>query len=255
MKYLVTGVKYVLLILVTLISLIPFVMMICMSTHTTFEINLGMIYTIGDALMENIQTLSQTSYGTYYFNSFYIAVVSTLLSLLISCLCGYGLAVYRFKLRKLFFTIIMATMMVPTQVGMIGFIMEMRALGLNNTHIPVIFYAVAWPFGVFWVRQFAQKAIPVDCLESARLEGCGEWRIFFSIGIPFLLPAIASLSMIAFITSWNAFLMPMMVLNDASLYTLQLGIRALGDAFHRDIAAQIAGLSLGVVPILLVFKS
>lgn len=246
-------VSYSGLFVVTLISFFPFLVMMSMSTHTTMEVYRGEILSIGTALWENICKLAQTNYFRYYFNSFYVAVAATILSIVISCLCGYGLAVYEFKLKKAIFMLIMATMMVPSQVGMIGFVLEMRKIGWVNTHIPLIFATVAWPFGVFWIRQFVTQSIPMECLESARIDGGSELRIFMSIAMPFLKPAIASLAMIAFLASWNSFLMPMMVLNKDELFTLQLGIRAIGDSHVRDIAVQIAGLSLGVVPILLIF--
>lgn len=252
-KKIVNAIGYIGLFLMTAMSLFPFYVMICMSSHTTNEISRGIVYTLGTALWENIKTLTETNYIRYYANSLYIAVLSMVLSILVSCLCGYGLAIYEFRMPKAMFSVIMATMMIPAQVSMIGFILEMRKMGLSNTHIPLIFYSVAWPFGVFWIRQFVQQSIPIDCLECARIDGCGEWKIFFQIGMPFLKPAISSLAMIAFLNSWNAFLVPQVLLNSDELYTLQIGIRAIGNSHVRDIAAQIAGLSLGVVPILIVF--
>lgn len=245
--------SYIGLFAVTLLSACPFIVMVCMSTHTTNEIYRGAIFSFGNALMENIEKLSETSYVLYYFNSFWIALVSTLLALLVSCLCGYGLAIYKFRLNKALFTLVMVTMMIPSQVAMIGFVLEMRLLGWNNSHIPLIFGTVAWPFGVFWIRQFVLQSVSQECLECARMEGCNEWRVFFQIGMPFLKPALFPLAMISFLGSWNAFLMPQLLLNDDKLYTLQLGIRAIGNSHVRDIAVQIAGLSLGVVPILLIF--
>lgn len=252
-KKAVNLIGYTGLFLATAVSLFPFFVMICMSTHTTPEVYKGMVYTIGNALIENIKTLTQTNYIRYYFNSLYIAILSMTFSILISCLCGYGFAVYRFRGQNIMFAIVMATMMIPTQVGLIGYVLEMRLLGLTNSHLPLILYSIAWPFGVFWIRQFVQQAIPKECLECARIDGCNEWRIFFRIGMPFLRPAISSLAMISFLGSWNAFLMPQLVINEDKLFTLQLGVRALGNSHVRDIAAQIAGLSLGVVPILIIF--
>lgn len=245
--------SYAVLFLVTLLCACPFIVMVCMSTHTTNEIYRGAIFSFGNALMENIQKLSETNYVGYYFNSFYISALSTILVLLVSCLCGYGLAIYKFRFNKALFTLVLVTMMIPSQVAMIGFVLEMRLLGWNNTHIPLIFGTVAWPFGVFWIRQFVLQSIPKECLECARIEGCSEWKAFFQIGIPFLKPAIFPLAMIAFLNTWNAFLIPQLLLNDDKLYTLQMGIRAIGNSHVRDIAVQIAGLSLGVVPILLIF--
>lgn len=244
---------YGIIIIISAFALFPFYSMLCMSTHTRTEIYQGDIFTLGSAFLDNARTVLASDFLLWYWNSVKVAVCTTVISVLVACMCGYGLAKYQFRLNKKLFYLVIATMMVPTQTSLVGYIIEMRTMGLINSHLPLILQTAAWPFGVFWVRQFAISSIPTEVMESARMDGASEVRIFFSIGLPFLKPAIASLSMIAFLASWNAYLLPMIVINKPQLQTLQVGIRTFGDMFARDIAAQITGLVLGILPILLVF--
>lgn len=239
--------------IIALISIAPFYFMIMMGTYKSSEIYTGVKLVPGYFLQVNFNTLMSIDFMKYYGNSLFVAGSCALLTVLVCAACGYGLAKYRFRGRKTMTGLIMLTMMVPTQLSLVGFTIEMNQLGWLNTHLPLIIPAAASAFGVFWMNQFISGAIPDSVVESARLDGCGEFRIFFQIALPFIRPACMTLALISFLWSWNNFLLPMIVLSKESLYTLPLGIRQLATQFRTDIGAQILGLTLATIPMLLMF--
>jgi multiple sugar transport system permease protein/cellobiose transport system permease protein len=143
--------------------------------------------------------------------------------------------------------------MVPTQLSLVGFIIEINKIGWLNTHLPLIIPPAASAFGVFWIRQYTRSGIPDSVVESARLDGCGEFRIYLQIAMPFMRPACVTLLMLSFLWTWNSFFIPMIVLSSNKLYTIPLGIRQLTTQYRADVAAQILGLSIATIPMLAVF--
>ena len=114
-------------------------------------------------------------------------------------------------------------------------------------------YYVANCFGTFWMTQFIRSNVPNEVLESARIDGCGEFRIFFQIVLPYLKPAIATLTILQFMWNWNNYLLPLVILNDTNLYPITLGIATLATQYATNYPAQICALSLGTLPLILIF--
>jgi multiple sugar transport system permease protein/cellobiose transport system permease protein len=168
-------------------------------------------------------------------------------------MCGYALSKYRFKGREAMINIVLLTMMVPSQLSLVGFVMEINKIGWLNTHLPLIIPPAASAFGVFWIRQYTKNAIPDSVVESARLDGCGEFRNFLQIAMPFMGPACVTLLMLSFLSSWNNFFIPMIVLSSLKLYTIPLGIRQLATQFRTDVASQILGMTIATIPMLAMF--
>lgn len=246
---------FLFLALVSIVSIAPFYFMMMMGTYKSSDIYTGVKIVPGYFLTVNFHTLMQIDFLKYYGNSLFVAITSALLTVLVCSACGYGLAKYNFKGRKMFTNLIMLTMMVPTQLSLVGFTIEMNKIGWLNTHLPLIIPAAASAFGVFWINQFTSSAIPNSVLESARIDGCGEFRIFMQIALPFIRPACMTLGLLSFLWSWNSFIMPMIVLTKESLYTLPLGIRQLATQFRTDLGAQILGLTLATIPMLVMFAA
>jgi multiple sugar transport system permease protein/cellobiose transport system permease protein len=135
----------------------------------------------------------------------------------------------------------------------VAYVIEMRYLHLSGTLIPLILPWVANAFGVFWMTQFIRSSVPNEVLESARLDGCSDYGAFFRIVVPFIAPAITTLSLLVFLWSWNNFLLPLIMITDPNLYTIPLSITTLSDAYRTDLAAQILGLTIGTLPVLVLF--
>ena len=241
------------LILVSIISIIPFYFIISMATHNTSEIKRGDFLFFGDKLLENMNTIISGGFLKYYWNSFYTAALSAILCLLISSMAAYGLTVYRFRLKGFLTSFILASMMIPGQISLIGYTIEMRNLHLINTHLPLILTWGASAYSVFFTVQYMKSSLPLELVESARIDGCGEFRTFLNIALPMIKPAIGTLFMLIFLWSWNNFLMPSTVLTQSDKFTIPLGIQTLATAYTQDWGARGAALTISVLPILIIF--
>jgi len=143
--------------------------------------------------------------------------------------------------------------MIPAQIGLLGYTIEMRNLHLVNTHWPLILTWGASAYGVFFIVQYLSSSLPKELIESARIDGSGEIRTFASIALPMMKPALGTLFMLVFLWSWNNFLMPSTVLTDSNKFTIPLGIQTLATAYTQDWGARGAALTISVMPILIIF--
>lgn len=241
------------LTIVSLISIIPFYFMLTMASHSTSEIYQGELITFGSKMLENLQTIISGGFLRYYWNSFYTATLSGLLCVFISAMGAYALTIYRFKGKDFLMTFIVASMMIPGQISLIGYTIEMRNLNLINTHMPLILTWGASAYGVFFIVQYLKNSLPLELIESARIDGSGEFRTFISIALPMLKSAVGTLFMLVFLWSWNNFLMPSTVLTQSDKFTIPLGIQTLATAYTQDWGARGAALAVSVVPILIIF--
>jgi cellobiose transport system permease protein len=244
-----------LIALVSLIALLPFYIMFMMGTYSTSEIFQVIPLIPGSHLLENLHAIFASDFLRYYFNSTYIAVLGTAGSVFVSTLAGFAFAKYDFKGRNLLFSAVLVTMMVPSQLGLVAFAAEMRLLGWTNTHLPLIIPGMAHAFGVFWMTQYMKTSVPNEVLDSARIDGCSDFKTFVRIVIPYVAPAMVTLILLVFIASWNSYLIPLIILNKTELYTIPLGIATLGSYFRTDYAIRITGLSLGTIPLILIFAA
>jgi ABC-type glycerol-3-phosphate transport system permease component len=242
-----------LMILLAMIALFPFYTMLMMSTQYSENIYKGIPLLAGNYLLENLKTVFNAHFEIFYKNSIIVAVCSTFLSVAVSTLCGYALSKYKFRGAKFLFSFIMVTMMIPTQLGLVAFVVEMKSIGWMNTLLPLIVPPAATGFGVYWMKNYIESTLPDELLESGRIDGASEPRILFSLALPCMKPALFSLALMNFVTSWNSFLVPLIVLNKTETYTVPIGIINLNSAYRNDLAAKIAALSLGTIPLLVLF--
>lgn len=240
-------------LLLSLISLMPFYMMLVMGTYKTADLYTGAKLWFGDYLSQNLETLSRIPMMRYYTNSLKISVSCTVINIAITSMLGFAVAKYRFHLKKAIHRFIMLTLMIPSQLTLVGFYLEMSALGWTNTHLPLIIPPAATSFSAFWMIQYTTSAIPGEVLESARIDGCSEWQVFTRIALPFMRPACVTLALMTFLSSWNNLLMPTIILSDNKLYPITLGIKELASVYFTDVGAQVLGLSLAALPILVLF--
>lgn len=241
------------LTVVSIISIIPFYFMISMATHNTSEIYQGKFLVFGSKLIVNLKTIITGGFLQYYWNSFYTAALSGALCVFISAMAAYALTVYHFKGKEFMTRFILASMMIPSQISLIGYTIEMRSLNLINTHFPLILIWGASAYGVFFITQYMKNSLPKELIESARIDGSGEFQTFIRIAVPMIKPAVGTLFMLTFLWSWNNFLMPSTVLTKSSKFTIPLGIQTLATAYTQDWGARGAALAISVIPLLIIF--
>ncbi|MFY1596688.1 carbohydrate ABC transporter permease [Micromonospora sp. WMMD737] len=186
-------------------------------------------------------------------NSAIVAVTVTVSVVFFSTLAGFAFAKLRFRGRNALLMVIIATMMVPTQLGVIPLYLLMTKLNWNDRLPAVIVPALVTGFGVFMMRQYAGQAVSTELIEAARVDGCNTARIYWNVVLPALRPAAAVLGLLTFMTTWNDFLWPYAVLNDPENPTVQLALRTLSDGYYTDMSQVFTGTAIATLPLLLVF--
>lgn len=247
---------YLLLLILASVCILPFLLMMVNATRSGREIMTFFTLIPGNSLKENWEAVfSYFNLFRGYLNSLLVAVPATLLTAYFSSLSGYALAIYRFRGRSLVFGVIVVFMMIPGQLGLLGFYNLISGLKLVNSYIPLIVPAIAAPATVFFLRQYVLSVLSTTLLEAARIDGAGEIHIFHKIVLPIMAPGIATMSIGAFIGNWNSYLVPLIVLTKPDRFTLPVMIASLSAS--TDIAtnqgATYLSVAISVVPILIVF--
>ncbi|GGD56211.1 carbohydrate ABC transporter permease [Paenibacillus nasutitermitis] len=241
------------LIILTILSLFPFYLMIVMSTHYNEDLFKGLPLLPGKYMVENFTAVLKSNFLQVYANSLIVSVSSVVVAVLFSALIGFAIAKYNFRMKKALYYFIVVTMMVPSQVGVIGYITEMRVLGLGNTLWPIILIWFAFPFGAFFMSQFMQDTIPNEVMECARIDGCSEPRILFQIAFPLIKSGLGTLAILVFVWSWNNYLLPLVTINDSRWFTIPVFVSNLGIVHRTDYAARMAALAMTTIPLLIIF--
>ncbi|MFT7721669.1 MAG: carbohydrate ABC transporter permease [Roseateles sp.] len=187
-----------------------------------------------------------------FANSLGLAIASTCVSVSFNTLAGYAFAKLRFRHRERVFGLLIAALVIPGQVAMLPLFLMLKGLGLVNTWMGVLIPSMAGIFGIFLVRQYA-RGVPDELLEAARIDGAGEWRIFWSIVLPVLKPVLVTLAVFAFLGSWNDFMWPLIVLTDGEMHTLPVALAALSREHVQDSELMMAGAVITVLPVLVLF--
>ena len=191
-------------------------------------------------------------YNRYFINSVYIATSSTLLALFFCSLGGFAFAKYQFRGKTILFGIVLASMMVPFQVLLVPLFGLMYDIGWLNSYNAIIFPFSVGAFGVFLMRQFI-VTIPSELLDAARIDGCSEFGIYYRIVLPIIKPALGALTIYTFLSSWNGYLWPLIVLRDDVKYTLPLGLASLVGIYRQEYGMLMAGTLLSLLPIVVLF--
>jgi multiple sugar transport system permease protein len=203
--------------------------------------------------LDNFRNLLQAAnLGRSFLNSLIFAIGMTILSVLCNAMAAYGFAKLSFPGREKLFALLLLTMMVPGQVTMMPVFLILKSLGLLNSFTGLIIPGVASVFGIFMLRQFMQ-AVPEEILEAARIDGCGEFRIFFMIMLPLCRPILATLAIFSFIGAWNEFFWPLIIMLREDMQTLPVALANLNGQFNTDWGLLMAGSVLVVIPVIIVF--
>jgi len=246
---------YLALIALTIACIIPFLMMIVNATRSNEEVLSGFSLIPGNSLADNYAALSSyVNIWSGFKNSLIIAVLVTVLSGYFSALTAFGFAFYQFKGKNVLFVFMLIMMMIPGQLGLIGFYELSKNLGLLDSFVPLIVPAIASPFTVFFIRQYVQTVLHPSLIEAARIDGASEWRIFHTIALPMMMPAIATMSIFTFIGSWNNYIMPLVLLFSPEKYTLPVLMGFLkGSQVAENLGSLYLGIAISVVPIMIAF--
>jgi len=188
----------------------------------------------------------------YFLNSVLLATAVTAVSLLFNSMAGYAFAKLRFRGREPLFRVLLSGLVIPVQVAMLPLFLLLKQIGLINTYGGVIVPAMAGIFGIFLIRQYA-LGIPDDLLDAARIDGAGEFRIYWSIVLPLCTPILITLGIFTFLGVWNDFMWPLIVLTDADMYTLPVALANLVGEHAQDTELMMAGSVLTVLPVLVLF--
>ncbi|MEU1947729.1 carbohydrate ABC transporter permease [Streptomyces sp. NPDC020125] len=233
---------------------IPLYWLIVASTHSSNEIfDSPPPLLPGGHLPENLDALQRTAaFGRVVLNSTLIAAIYTLCAGAVCTLAGYGFAKYRFKGREALFGLLMLGLVIPLQVTLIPLFKLMAQLEWLNTYQAVIMPNLALPFGIFLMRQ-SMAALPDELLDSARMDGCGELRLFWKVVLPPMKPALAALAIFLFLYQWNDFIWPLIVLRDSQSFTIPVALAALQGVNETDYGALLTGTAVAAVPMAVVF--
>ncbi|HXF57023.1 MAG TPA: carbohydrate ABC transporter permease [Actinomycetota bacterium] len=186
-------------------------------------------------------------------NTAIVATAVTASVVFFSTLAGFAFARLQFRGRGVLFLLIVATMIVPVQLGIIPQFMIMVRLGWVDRLQAVIVPGLVTAFGVFWMRQYISSAVPQELLEAGRVDGCSTFRLFWSVVVPAARPGAAVLGLFTFMQTWNDFLWPLVVLRDPNRLTVQVALQGLNEAYFEDYGMVMAGTVLSVLPLLVIF--
>ena len=247
---------YVLCIFLCILSLLPFWIMIVNATRNSQQIQGGVSLIPSTFLGHNWQVLERKSFSVWvgFKNSAIIAFGATILSVYFSALTAYGLTVYRFKGAKLLYSVILAIIMIPGQVTATGFYMFMYKLGWTNSYLPLVVPSIAAASTVFFFKQYLEANFQISLVEAARIDGAGEFYTYNTIIMPIMIPAMATMGIMAVIGSWNNYLTPLMLLSDPTMKTLPMMVKELrGDIYRTEFGSIYLGLTLTALPLLIVY--
>ena len=251
-------IAYVVLAIVSILCLFWFYVLFINATRSHADLTKGFTPIPSTNMIKNWVNLSNSPTLPIWnglFNSFIIAGLSALISTYFSSMTAYAIHVYEFKLKKFMFTFILMIMMIPTQVTALGFLQLVGKMGLNDSFIPLIVPSIAAPVTFFYMKQYMESALPLSLVEAARIDGSGEFRTFNSIVMPIMKPAIAVQAIFTFVSSWNNYFVPTLILQTDTKKTLPILIAQLrsADWLKFDMGQVYMMIAFSILPVIVVY--
>lgn len=241
-------------LVIAIVAFYPFFVMVVSSTHDNFNIMSKINILPGNNLAVNYERLTRNiNIFNGIKNSLILAVSVTVIETYFAVMAGYAFAKFRFKMRNFLFGVVLVFMMLPGQIGIIGFFKEVQAMHLMNSYIPLIVPSIANCFAVFFYKQYMDTSLPSELIEAAIIDGCREIEIFHRLVLPLMKPAMVTQAVLTFIGTWNSYLNPLILLNDKSKFTLTLLIATVRDATHADYGAQYLGMVISIIPTIIIY--
>ena len=251
-------VVYAILIFLTVLCLFSFYIMIVNASRSNAQLQAGFRLLPQEHFLDNLKnawTDASINIPRGMLNSLFIALTSAALTTYFSALTAYGVHVYDFKGKKLVFTFIMAIMMIPAQVSAVGFVQMINKFHMTNNYIPLIIPSIAAPVVFFYMKQYMESVLPLEIVEAARCDGSGEFRTFNTIILPIMKPAIAVQAIFSFVSSWNNYFIPALLLDKAEMKTVPIMIAQLRSADYSkfDMGKVYMFILLAILPVMLVY--
>ena len=250
---------YLPVVIWAIVVIFPFWYMIVLATKNNPDIfNFPPPLTFDNNFIQNFTAnwhvlFEKVQFWRNLWNSVYIAVMSTVLTLFICSLTGFTFAIYEFKGKELIFLLLLFTMMIPSMVTLIPYFSMMQAFGWIDQAKALYLPGAASAYGVFLVRQYVESTVPKDILEAARIDGCSEFSIYWRIIIPLISPILGSLGIITFIGSWNNYMQALVVMTNENSFTIPVALARLQGQQSIDNGAIFVGTAISVIPLILVF--
>ena len=256
--YLYRGIVYLVLFLLSVLCLFFFYMLIINSTRTHADIQKGFSLLPGSYFGSNWNTLMSNSELPIFrgmFNSLLISTLTAALSTYFSALTAYAIHAYDFRFKNFAFKFILLVMTVPTQVSALGFLKLIRGMGMMNTFYPLFLPSIAAPAVFFFMKQYMESVLPLEIIEAARIDGSGEYHTFNRVILPILKPAMAVQAIFTFVSSWNNYFTPALVLSQKEKKTLPILIAQLrsADWLKFDMGQVYMAIALAILPIMVVY--
>lgn len=245
----------ILLVVSALITVFPFVWSALLSTRDRSEIfGTGISFAIGDSLAINYAKLLEIMpFWKAMFNSIYVAFLGTTISLLFCSMGGYAFAVFKFRGKNVLFGMLVGSMAIPPVLSLIPYFMIVKFLGLLDNHMAVWLPFTTTPFGIFLMRQHVIASIPKELLEAAKLDGAGEFRTYWSVVLPLMKPALATLAIVQFVFFWNMFMQPLVVLNNPDNYVITQALRSVQGIPNTPWGAVMLGTTISILPLVITY--
>jgi len=245
-------VAWALLLLGGVLMVMPFVYMLSTSLKPNAEVYELSLLPGSPTLANYRRLLGASGFPRWFGNSLVIATATTLSVLFFDSLVGYTLAKFRFRGRFVVFVAVLSTLMIPTEMLVLPWYVLSKRLGWLDTYWGIMFPGMMTGFGAFLMKQFFE-GVPDDLIDAARVDGLGEFRIWWRIALPLVTPALSALAIFTFLGNWTAFLWPLIAITDKGLYTLPVGLASFSSEFQTEWEMVMTGASIATLPVLLVF--
>ena len=249
---------YAILIFLSVLCLFSFYLLIVNASRSNAQLQAGFSAFPKEHFFDNLRNAwndQSINIPRGMLNSLFVASCSAILTTYFSALTAYGIHAYNFKLKKAAFYFIMAVMMIPPQVSAVGFIQMMYKLHLTNNYIPLILPSIAAPVVFFYMKQYLESVLPMEIVEAARMDGSNEFMTFNTIVLPIMKPAIAVQMIFSFVSSWNNYFIPALLLDKADMKTVPIMIAQLRSADYSkfDMGKVYMFILLAILPVLAVY--
>ncbi|MFA5545200.1 MAG: carbohydrate ABC transporter permease [Sphaerochaetaceae bacterium] len=244
--------RHVILLIFGLAMIFPFVWMIATSMKVGAEVYSLSIIPKNPSSKNYLRLFANGNFPYWFFNSLYVGLLVTLSTLFFDSLVGFTLCKYSFKGKQVIFLLILSTMMIPTEMLVIPWYIMSNTLGWIDTYWGILFPGLMSGFGTFLMKSFFE-GVPDDLLDAGRIDGLSEFSIYWRIGIPLVKPALSALAIFSFIGNWNAFLWPLIVINEIRRYTLPIGLSFFNGEFQNQWEMVMTGAAVATIPVFVVF--
>ena len=249
---------YAILVFLTILCLFFFYLMIINATRSNAQLATGFTLLPKGNFFVNLKNAwndASINIPRGMLNSLIIALSSAAITTYFSALTAYGVHVYNFRAKNFVFTFIMAVMMIPSQVSALGFLQLMNKWNLTNNYIPLIVPSIAAPVVFFYMKQYMESVLPLEIVEAARVDGSNEFRTFNTIILPIMKPAIAVQAIFSFVSSWNNYFIPALLLDKAEMKTVPIMIAQLRSADYSkfDMGKVYRFILLAILPVMIVY--